>query len=198
MSSSADTYLVAGLGNPGRQYRHNRHNIGFMFVDFLAEQAGIRLSRMQMKAITGSGLYAGAKLILAKPQTMMNLSGQAVGSLVRYYRIPLENLFVVYDDLDLPHAVLRMKPAGGSGGHRGLNSIIKELGSDTFPRIRLGIGRPPGRMDPADYVLQDFSEDEWSSMQITLKEAEQCFAETLQQGLQAAMTDCNQRDDDPQ
>lgn len=197
MSTNADTYLIAGLGNPGQRYRQNRHNVGFMFVDYLAEQAGIRLSRLQMKAITGTGLYAGAKLILAKPQTMMNLSGRAIGSLLRYYQIPLDHLYVVYDDLDLPHASLRMKPAGGSGGHRGLTSIISEVGGDEFPRIRLGIGRPSGRMDPADYVLQDFSEAEWVSMRITLKEAQGCLVEAIQQGLQAAMTRCNQKDEDP-
>jgi PTH1 family peptidyl-tRNA hydrolase len=147
-----------------------------------------------MKAITGTGRIAGAKILLAKPQTMMNLSGNSVGPLMRYYRLPLHNLFVVYDDLDLPHGQLRLKPGGGSGGHRGMASIIKDLGDDTFARMRIGIGRPPGRMDPADYVLQDFSESEWESMRITLQEAETCLMEAIRSGLQAAMTQCNQRD----
>lgn len=195
MTPAEDTFLIAGLGNTGRSYRGNRHNVGFMFIDHLAESIGLGLSRMQMKAITASGLFAGKKVILAKPQTMMNLSGNAVGSLTRYYRIPLKNLYVVYDDLDLPHADLRLKPSGGSGGHRGLQSIIRNLGSDNFPRVRLGIGRPTGRMDPADYVLQDFSDFEWESMQITLREAAGCLEQALQEGLQAAMTRCNQKND---
>ena len=193
MTPAEDTFLIAGLGNAGRSYRTNRHNVGFMFIDQLADSIGLNLSRVQMKAITTSGQFAGKKIILAKPQTMMNLSG--VGSLTRYYRVPLENLFVVYDDLDLPHAALRLKPAGGSGGHRGLRSIIRNLGTDQFPRLRLGIGRPTGRMDPADYVLQDFSEAEWESMQITLREAVSCLEQALQEGLQAAMTRCNQKTD---
>ncbi|MFP3852982.1 MAG: aminoacyl-tRNA hydrolase, partial [Anaerolineales bacterium] len=113
MTPAEDTFLIAGLGNTGRSYRGNRHNVGFMFIDQLADSIGLGLSRMQMKAITASGQFAGKKVILAKPQTMMNLSGEAVGPLTRYYRIPLENIYVVYDDLDLPHAGLRLKPAGG-------------------------------------------------------------------------------------
>lgn len=195
MSTGTETFLIAGLGNPGPSYRHNRHNVGFMFVDHFADSLGIRLSRMQMKAIFGSGRFGSSKLILAKPQTMMNRSGQSIAAIVRYYQIPVSNLFVVFDDLDLPNAVLRLKPAGGSGGHRGLKSIIRELGSDQFPRVRLGIGRPPGRMDPADYVLQDFSEPEWESMAITLQEAESCLKEAIEAGLQSAMTRCNQKPD---
>jgi PTH1 family peptidyl-tRNA hydrolase len=154
------TFIIAGLGNPGRDYRDNRHNVGFMVVDRIGEEFGIRLSKFQSRAMTGSGLVEGSKLILAKPQTFMNLSGEAVAALARFYKIPLENLLVIHDDLDLPFGVIRIRPGGGSGGQKGLASIINRLGNENFPRLRIGIGRPVGRMPASDYVLQDFSNSE--------------------------------------
>jgi peptidyl-tRNA hydrolase, PTH1 family len=142
--ASTRTVLIAGLGNPGREYRGNRHNVGFMVVDQLCEALHIRLSRLQSKALIGSGLLGDSKIVLAKPQTFMNNSGQAVAALVRFYKIPLEQLLVVHDDLDLPFGVLRMRPGGGPGGQKGLGSVIQHLGTQDFPRLRIGVGAHPG------------------------------------------------------
>ena len=153
--AEGERYMIVGLGNPGREHSQNRHNIGFMTVDRLAEEHGIALGKVQSRAVIGSGRIAGRQVILAKPQTYMNRSGDAVGPLVAYYRVPPENVLVIYDELDLPLGALRLRPSGGSGGHNGMKSIINHLGQD-FPRLRLGVGRPAGRMEAADYVLQDF------------------------------------------
>lgn len=158
-SGGDDRFLIVGLGNPGRAHLYNRHNVGFMVADRLAARAGIELKRVQNKAIVGNGRVADRPVILAKPQTFMNLSGEAVGPLVNYYRIPLGNVLVVYDELDIPFGEIRLREKGGAGGHNGMRSIIQHLGND-FARMRLGIGRPPGRMDPAAFVLQDFGRDE--------------------------------------
>jgi PTH1 family peptidyl-tRNA hydrolase len=152
-------YLIAGLGNPGRSYKGNRHNIGFMVVDRLAEKYGIRLGRVQLKAIIGEGRIGERSVILVKPQAYMNLSGDSIGPLAKYYKVPLENVLVIYDEIDLHFGTLRLRSKGGSGGHNGMKSVIQHLGQD-FPRLRLGIGRPSGRMPPAAYVLQDFGKDE--------------------------------------
>ncbi|MGD8857307.1 MAG: aminoacyl-tRNA hydrolase [Chloroflexota bacterium] len=148
-------YLVAGLGNPGRKYRNNRHNIGFKVADLLAERHSISMTRLEMRAIVGKGVILGRQVILAKPQTYMNESGQAIGSLLNYYDVPLMNLIVVYDEIDLPLGTLRLREQGGSGGHNGMKSIISHVGEE-FPRLRLGVGRPPGKMEAAAYVLRDF------------------------------------------
>jgi PTH1 family peptidyl-tRNA hydrolase len=158
-SSGGERYLITGLGNPGRGHLYNRHNIGFMVVDRLATRHGIDMKRVQSKAIVGSGRIAGRAVVLAKPQTFMNLSGEAVGPLVNYYKVPLTHILVVYDELDIPFGVLRLREKGGAGGHNGMRSIIQHLGNE-FARLRMGIGRPPGRMEAAAYVLQDFGRDE--------------------------------------
>lgn len=154
------SYLIAGLGNPGRQYKLNRHNIGFMLVDSLANRMDISFTRVESKALVVKHKFQDRSIILAKPQTFMNLSGQAVGALVKFYKIPLENLLIVYDEVDLPLGVIRLRPSGGSAGHKGMVSIINRLDSQGFPRMRMGIGRPPGRMDAGAYVLRDFSNQE--------------------------------------
>ena len=149
-------FLIVGLGNPGPDYRQNRHNVGFMVVDALAKALDIQLQRVELRALVGKGLLDGERVILAKPQTYMNSSGQSVAPLARFYKIPLEQSLVVHDDLDLPFGSLRLRPLGGTGGQKGMESIVDKLGTRDFPRLRMGIGRPPGRMDPADYVLQNF------------------------------------------
>lgn len=189
-------FLIVGLGNPGRRYHRNRHNIGFMFLDHLADSLGTGFRKMQMKALLAQARLHGLRLLLAKPQTWMNRAGESVAPLIRYYKVPLSNVLIVYDDLDLPHAELRLRAGGGSGGHRGLESILKQLGAEHLPRLRIGIGRPPGRMDPADYVLQDFSDSEWEMMQVTLKQAEDCTRRMILEDIERAMTHCNQRRDD--
>ena len=133
---------MVGLGNPGREYRENRHNVGFMAVDALAGKLNARMGKVQFKAIIGQARLGEQKVILAKPQTFMNLSGQAISSLVRYYKVPLTNLLVMHDDLDLPLGTLRLRPGGGSAGQKGLGSTIQQLRTQQFPRLRIGIGRP--------------------------------------------------------
>ena len=188
--AEGNRYLIAGLGNPGKEHRQNRHNIGFMAVDRLADQFEISMSRAQSKAVVGNGRIAGEQVILAKPQTYMNRSGDSIGPLVNYYHIPLENVLVIYDELDLPFGALRLRPEGGSGGHNGMKSIINHLGQG-FPRIRLGIGRPPGRMEPADYVLQDFRGAEIEVADILLNEAVSAVETYLSDGIDLAMTKHN-------
>jgi len=153
-------FLIVGLGNPGREYRKSRHNVGFMLLDRLAERLGCAFSRVESRALVAKGDYLENRLILVKPQTYMNLSGQAASSLLRFYKVPLENLLVIYDEVDLPLGILRLRPGGGSAGHKGMQSLIEKLGTQEFPRLRIGINRPPGRKEAADYVLQDFSKDE--------------------------------------
>ncbi len=186
-----DIYLLIGLGNPGREYKDTRHNIGFMLVDHLAEKIGARGMKVQSKAIVTSGLYEERKLILAKPQTYMNLSGQSVQGLLHFYKIPLENLIVAHDDLDLPYGTIRIRPTGGPGGQRGMANTIELLGTKDFPRLRLGIGRPPGRMDPKDYVLQDFSKDDAKLLPEILSRAADAALEFVMKGLNAAMNKYN-------
>lgn len=189
--ADGERFLIAGLGNPGREHSKNRHNIGFMVVDRLAAENGISLGKVQSKAVTGSGRIAGKPVILAKPQTYMNRSGDSIGPLADYYRIPLENILVIYDELDLPFGALRMRQGGGSGGHNGMRSIINHLGAD-FPRMRLGIGRPPGRMEPADYVLRDFRGQEVEVADVLIEEAVWAVDTYLREGIDLAMTRHNQ------
>jgi peptidyl-tRNA hydrolase, PTH1 family len=189
MSETSHT-LIAGLGNPGRKYAANRHNIGFMAVDRLAEQYGIALGKVQNRALVGNGRIAGQSVILAKPQTFMNLSGDAVGPLASYYRIPPERVLVVYDELDLPFGSLRLRPGGGPGGHNGMRSIINHVGPD-FPRLRLGIGRPPGQMPAAAYVLQDFGRGDLPLLNDILDEAIGAILTFLSEGIELAMSKHN-------
>jgi len=184
-------FLIVGLGNPGREYRETRHNAGFMVVDRLCSDSGIRLSRLQSRALVGTGTWDGRKVVLAKPQTYMNLSGQCVTSLLRFYKTPLEQLLVIHDDLDLPVGTLRMRPGGGSAGQRGLASIIQQLGTPDFPRLRVGIGRPPGQMDPADYVLERFVAAERELITMVLDRALDAVRDFLQYGLDHAMNNYN-------
>ncbi len=193
MSSQAipSPFLIVGLGNPGRKYQNTRHNAGFLLLNALAKEMGITFSRLQSKALVTHGLLEGQKVILAKPQTYMNLSGEAVGALMKFYKLPPEALLVVYDDVDLPFGALRMRPKGGAGGHKGMASIIQHLGTQNFPRLRIGIDRPPGRTDAAAYVLQDFSADELEALSETLGRGIQAIHLFVTQGLDAAMNYVN-------
>lgn len=189
-------YLLVGLGNPGRQYSNNRHNIGFRVVDRLAERLGITYSRVMFRALTSDTRYQERRLILAKPQTYMNDSGQSVGSLVRFYKIPLENILVVHDDVDLPYDTLRVRPKGGSAGQKGMASIIDHLGTQNFPRLRFGVGRPPGRMVAAAYVLQDFSREEAEILPMLIDRAADAALMFVTTGLEATMNKYNPITDD--
>jgi peptidyl-tRNA hydrolase, PTH1 family len=185
------SYLLIGLGNPGREYINTRHNIGFMLIDRLTIRLNARGMKMQSNAIVITAQYEERKLILAKPQTYMNLSGQSVQGLAHFYKIPLENLLVAHDDLDIPFGTIRIRPGGGPGGQRGMASTIEKLGTKEFPRLRMGIGRPPGRMDPKAYVLQDFSKEEMKLIPEVLDRSTDAAFEFIMKGLNAAMNKFN-------
>ena len=183
--------LIVGLGNPGPKYAANRHNAGFRCVERFGSTLGLTFDKLQKQARVALGDVHGQRVILTKPQTFMNESGRAVGRLVRFYKVQLGRLLVVYDDLDLPLGTVRLRPGGGSGGHKGMRSIIEHLGSEDFPRLRIGIGRPPGRMDPAAYVLQDFSADEEPLLEDALEQAVIAIETWLRDGIDTAMNRCN-------
>jgi PTH1 family peptidyl-tRNA hydrolase len=185
--NDAERFLIVGLGNPGRKYRGNRHNIGFIAVDALAAAYKIESSKVQNKAIVGNGRIQNQNVIIAKPQTYMNNSGDSVGPLARYYKVPPENVLVIYDELDLPFGTIRLREKGGAGGHNGMKSVINHLGQE-FPRVRLGIGRPPGQMPVPAYVLQDFGKDDLPLLDDVLNEAVRAIETYLRDGIQLAMS----------
>ena len=184
-------YLIVGLGNPGREYNQTRHNIGFMLVDRLTVRLNARGMKVQSKAIVISSQYQDQKLILAKPQTFMNLSGQSVQGLVHFYKLPLDHVLIAHDDLDLPFCTIRMRPGGGAGGQKGIKSTIDQLGTPEFSRLRLGIDRPPGHMDAAAYVLQEFTQKESQAVSETLDRAADAALLWVSEGLNAAMNKFN-------
>ncbi|RPI90719.1 MAG: aminoacyl-tRNA hydrolase [Chloroflexi bacterium] len=186
-----DTYLLIGLGNPGREYRDNRHNVGFMFIDQLIVRLNARGMKVQSKAIVTTATYEDRKLILAKPQTYMNLSGQSIQGLVHFYKLPVENMLVAYDELDLPFGTIRLRPGGGAGGQKGFASAIESLGTKDVVRLRIGIGRPAGRMDPAAYVLQNFSRDEMKVLPEIVDRAADAALTFVVDGLNKAMNKYN-------
>lgn len=155
-----DRYLIVGLGNPGREYEKTRHNVGFWVIDALARRHALTTPNKERKSITYDGGIGGKRVILAKPQTYMNLSGEAVRALMDFYKIPTERLLVIHDDLDLPLGTLRLRKDGSAGGQNGVKNIILHLNTMTFDRARFGIGRPPGRMPAREYVLQAFIGDD--------------------------------------
>lgn len=185
------SYLLIGLGNPGRQYSDTRHNVGFMLIDRLAVRLNARGMKVQSKAIVTSAVYEGRKLILAKPQTYMNLSGQSAQGLLNFYKLPMENMLIAHDDLDIPFGTIRIRPKGGPGGQGGMASTIEQLGTKDFPRLRIGIGRPPGRMDPAAYVLQDFKREEMKILSEIIDRAADATLEFVMNGLDKAMNKFN-------
>ena len=194
--TSNSPFLIVGLGNPGRQYQDNRHNIGFRVIDRMAQRLEVSFSRVMFRALTTDTRYQNRRVILAKPQTYMNESGQSVGSLIRFYKIPLEHLLVIHDDVDLPFDSLRMRPKGGSAGQKGVASIIERLGTQEFPRLRVGVGRPPGRMLAAAYVLQDFARDESVILPQILDRAAEAGLVFIAEGLEAGMNKFNSTGED--
>jgi PTH1 family peptidyl-tRNA hydrolase len=189
--ASDTSYLLIGLGNPGREYRDSRHNVGFMLIDRIAVRLGARGMKVQSKAIVTTVMYDDRKLILAKPQTYMNLSGQSVQGLIHFYKLPLANVLIAYDDLDIPFGTIRIRPGGGPGGQRGMASTIEHIGTNDFPRLRIGIGRPPGKMDPAAYILQDFTRAEMKILSEILDRAADAALEFVVNGLDKAMNKYN-------
>ena len=186
---SEGPFLVVGLGNPGPSYAANRHNVGAMVLDELAARAGVKLSPgkgKRARTLIGEGRLAGRRVVLARPTTYMNESGGPVRGLLDYHSIPATDLVVVHDELDIPFASVRLKRGGGEGGHNGLRSVSRATGTRDYLRVRVGIGRPPGRQDPADFVLKDFSATERKDLDLLLAEAADATEELLAVGLEAA------------
>ena len=150
-------YIIAGLGNPGKQYESTRHNVGFCVIDILADRMGVCVEEKKHKALCGRGILEGHKIVLLKPQTFMNLSGESIRGAADYYKVEKENIMIIYDDISLEPGQLRIRKKGSAGGHNGIKNIIAHLGTQEFPRIKVGIGDKPRQMDLADYVLSRFS-----------------------------------------
>ena len=187
--ANSDRWLIAGLGNPGPQYAGNRHNVGYMCCDELAAELGVTFKRDRSRAFVATGTMAGASVVLAKPMSFMNASGGPIAALRNFYKIPNERVIVVHDELDLPFGAVRLKLGGGDNGHNGLRSITTSLGSRDYHRIRMGIGRPPGRMDPADFVLHDFSPAERTELPELLGRAADSVQILMERGLAVAQNE---------
>lgn len=195
MSDAAQPWLVVGLGNPGPGYAGNRHNVGFMVADLLAERVGGRFKAHRSRAQVVEGRLgppgpAGRRMVLAKPMTYMNLSGGPVSALAGFYKVPLERLVVVHDELDLEYGTLRLKLGGGDNGHNGLKSLSKSLGRE-YLRVRFGVGRPPGRMEVADYVLKDFSAVERKDLGYFVDRTADAVEALVTEGLERAQNTFN-------
>ncbi|CAM6128658.1 unnamed protein product [Calypogeia fissa] len=185
-------WLFVGLGNPGKKYEGTRHNVGFQMIDVIAQSEGITLNTVQFKAVLGKGQIGGAPVLLAKPQTYMNLSGESVKPLASYYKIPPERVLTIYDDLDLEFAVMKLLPKGGHGGHNGMKSILQHIGHRNTARMRIGIGRPPGSMDPQAFVLQKFSNREREELDYALERGVQAIQLIATEGLEKAVSTWNE------
>jgi peptidyl-tRNA hydrolase, PTH1 family len=181
-----ERWLIAGLGNPGPQYAANRHNAGYMVADVLAARIGSGFKRQRSRVFAASGRLAGLPVIIAKPMSFMNLSGGPVKATLGFYKIPPGLMAVVHDELDLPFGTIRLKLGGGDGGHNGLRSVSAALGTRDYYRVRIGIGRPPGRQDPADFVLTDFTAAERKELPLLIARAADAVEVLLSKGLAAA------------
>jgi len=182
-------WLVVGLGNPGKEYAGNRHNVGFMVADLLASRLGAkfgRAKRAHAEVAEGRLGFGGPKLVLVKPLTYMNLSGAPVASLSQFFKVPVANVIAVHDELDVPFGQIRAKRGGGEGGHNGLRSMSKSLSDKDYARVRFGIGRPPGRQDPADYVLSDFSGAERKELDFLVDRAADVVEAVVLEGVEWA------------
>ena len=187
------TKLLVGLGNPGVRYEKTRHNIGFMVIDRLAADIGIAVNKKQSQAVTGQGNISGEKVLLVKPQTYMNKSGDAVLELLNFYKEMIDDLIIVHDDLDMDFGRIRFKAEGGTGGHKGLQSIIRMLGSTDFPRLKVGIGRPPEFIPVEDYVLSEFSPPEKKLLPEVLEESVAGLKVWTLTGIEKSMNEYNTR-----
>jgi len=180
-------YLIIGLGNPGSRYQYTRHNIGFMVLEKIAAQWEVDLKQKSFDALWNRGKIAGINVLLAMPQTYMNLSGNAARKLLAYFKVDVSNLIVIHDDLDLPPGTVRLKSGGGDAGHKGLKSIISCVGSADFMRVRMGIGKPSDKSRVESYVLEKFSSEESDLLQQTIQSASEAAAEIVISGMQQAM-----------
>lgn len=186
-------YLIAGLGNPTREYEKTRHNVGFEAIDILADKAGTTVTEKKHKALYGKGYIGGQKVILAKPQTYMNLSGESIREIADFYKIEPENIIILCDDINLSEGQLRIRLNGSAGGHNGLKNIISHLGTQEFPRIRIGVGEKPRGMDLADYVLGRFPKEQQAVMEEAYRDAAEAACMMIEDGADAAMNHYNRK-----
>lgn len=187
----SDRYLVVGLGNPGTKYEKTRHNVGFRTLDELARRYSLAFGKTERKAQSAEGVIRERRVLLAKPQTFMNLSGESVRALMDFYKIEIASILVITDDMDLPLGTLRMRKSGSAGGQNGVKSVIQHLGTQEFTRLKLGIGRPPGRMDPAAYVLEPFKGDDDITARLMYDRAADAVETWLADGVELAMSRYN-------
>ena len=190
-SGGAVDWLIVGLGNPGQKYEHTRHNMGFLTVDLLAEQLNVKLNKVKFKSAYNIVRFAGQKCLVMKPQTYMNLSGQSVREIMNFYKIPEENLIVIYDDFDLPIGSIRVRKSGGPGTHNGLKSVVQELGSRKFPRVRVGIGSSDG--STIQFVIGKVGKDEQQILNEAAEAAASAAADIIRIGIENAMNIHNTR-----
>ena len=186
-------YLIAGLGNPTREYEKTRHNVGFEAIDILADKAGTTVTEKKHKALYGKGYIGGQKVILAKPQTYMNLSGESIREIADFYKMEPENIIILCDDINLSEGQLRIRLKGSAGGHNGLKNIISHLGTQEFPRIRIGVGEKPRGMDLADYVLGRFPKEQQAVMEEAYRDAAEAACMMIEDGADAAMNHYNRK-----
>lgn len=183
--------LVIGLGNPGTRYENTRHNVGFRTIDLLASKYGIKVSKLKHKALLGDGIIEDQRVVLAKPQTFMNASGESARELVEWYKVPMDSVIVVYDDIDLSLGKIRIRPGGSSGTHNGMRSVIYQLQDDSFSRVRIGTGRPPEGWDLADFVLGSFGSEERPVIKESIERAADAVAAIISSGTDTAMNKFN-------
>ena len=182
--------IIAGLGNPGKEYENTKHNVGFLTIDILAEKYGIKVNKIKFKGLVGEGMIGTEKVILVKPQTYMNLSGQCIREIVAFYKLDIEDLVVIYDDIDLPMGNLRIRKKGSAGTHNGMRSIIYDLQDDGFPRVRVGIGGER-KGDLANYVISGFSGDDRKLIEEAIVKAADAVACLVEDSIDRAMVDYN-------
>jgi len=186
-----DFFLIVGLGNPGKKYDNTRHNVGFDTIDVLSNKFGIKVNKLRFKALIGEGAMQDKRVVLVKPQTFMNLSGESVREAVEWYKMPLKNLIIIYDDIDIPLGKIRIRPKGSSGSHNGMKSVIYQIQSDEFPRVRIGIDKPPENWDLADYVLSKFNEKEREVINNSIERAAEAVVTIIKSGIEMAMNSYN-------
>ncbi len=184
-------YLVVGLGNPGEKYAFTRHNAGFLAIDYISQKHNIEIKKIKNKALIGEGYIAGEKVILAKPQTFMNLSGESVRELISWYKVDVDNIVVIYDDVSMPLGSLRIREKGSAGGHNGIKSIISQINSDVFTRFKIGVDQKPEEYDLADYVLGKFTKDEQKIIFETFEKINFAVEEFIKNGPKSAMNKYN-------
>jgi len=184
-------YIIVGIGNPGKKYESTRHNIGFIAIDYMSALYDIKVNKIKHKALVGEGKIEGERVMLVKPQTFVNLSGESVRDIADYYKVPTENIIIIYDDISLEPGSVRIRKKGSDGGHNGLKSIIYQLQSDTFPRIKLGVGAKPPGYDLADWVLAKFTDSDIKIMSKSVEAAAKAVPEIIKNGAESAMNKFN-------